>query len=466
MEHVTAFLGPAGSGKTYALMGEIERICSTSTFQPAQSILAITFMHGSRRRLNERLRYCSKNGVPTQCETIDSFCLRIINRFRRYLDRHKPVAVQLDLPSDGWCEHEREWKTSFRAIRRAAIELLRFSIVRSSVGFAYPIIVVDEFQDCEDDLLEFIGLLSTSSSVLVAADDFQHLSDADTSPACKWLNDCEANVLELTGNRRTSENVLHETAAALREGRRASSCIEVHAESGHGLVAWHISSRLTWGKIPTEKSKVLISPVRPSTSTWVQGILASLEKELGQTKKLPPRPFRLESTEEEQYEAASEEVKASIRSNEHVDKAVLRAFERSELPIVRMAGSQGRRLASLRGDRGVETTEFLDIMKRASHSASAFRRDRQNARIALTVHGAKNREFDYVFIAWPFKVRDDDLFKRKLLYNAVTRAKEGAFLFVQGGEKRIREDSVLSLLQCGLAKQTQKSSSRGKNMAK
>jgi superfamily I DNA/RNA helicase len=86
--------------------------------------------------------------------------------------------------------------------------------------------------------------------------------------------------------------------------------------------------------------------------------------------------------------------------------------------------------------------------------------------MALTVHGAKNREWDYVFIVWPFQVRGDALFKRKLLYNAVTRAREGAFLFVQGGEKRIRDDSVLALLECGVVRRKRKASVRRSKKAK
>lgn len=465
MGRVRAFVGPAGCGKTYALIGEIERVCSTATFQPAQSILAITFMHGSRRRLAARLHSCSTNGVPTQCETIDSFCLRIVNRFRSYLNRHKPVSIRDDLANDGWSEREREWKTTFRTIRKAAIELLQFTAVRSSIGFSYPIIVVDEFQDCKDELLELVGLFSATSSVIVAADDFQHLSKSDTCPACQWLHDQGAEVRSLSGNYRTDENVLHETAAALRCGKNASSSIDVFALGGHGLAAWHISSCLASKNMPLENSKVLVSPIRPSSSLWVQGILDSLKKELGQKWKLRPRPFRWESGEEEQYEAASSIVRARIGTSQDVTRSLLHVLERSDQPVIQMAASQGRRLVSLRGDNGLQVAEFLDILKKASHSASAFRHDRQSARLAMTIHGAKNREFDYVFIAWPYKVQDDALFKRKLLYNAVTRARKRAVLFVQGSEKRVKSDDVLCLLERGLVKQKVKPSQRAKKKA-
>lgn len=460
MGRVRAILGPAGSGKTYELMNEVERLCSSSTFQPAQSILAITFMHGSRRRLAARLYACSTNGIRTQCETIDSFCLRIVNRFRSYLNRRKPISIQDGIKHDSWSEGEREWKTTFRAVRKAAIELLQLTTVRSSIGVAYPIILVDEFQDCEGDLLELVGLLSVASSVIVAADDFQHLSKSETCPACQWLQNQGAKVIPLSGNQRTDETVLQETASALRCGNNAKSSIEVHLPDGPALVAWEICSRLAWGKIPAGNSMVLISPVRLASSPWLQGVCASLEKGFEEKWKFHPRPFHWESGEEEQYNAAV--VNAQIDIEQGITRSILCDLERSDDQIVRLAASQGRRRISLRGETVLESSEFLDILKKASHSASVFRRERQNARIAMTVHGAKNREFDYVFIAWPYKVQDDNLLKRKLLYNAVTRAKKGALLFVQGGEKRVKDDAVLRLLECGIVKKKVKPSKSSK----
>jgi superfamily I DNA/RNA helicase len=70
----------------------------------------------------------------------------------------------------------------------------------------------------------------------------------------------------------------------------------------------------------------------------------------------------------------------------------------------------------------------------------------QYGRIATTIHGAKNREFDYVFILWPYKIQNNYEYQRKLLYNAVTRAKNNALLIVEGGEKRISKEEILMLL--------------------
>ena len=165
------------------------------------------------------------------------------------------------------------------------------------------------------------------------------------------------------GNRRTSENLLQETAEALRCGRKAASSIEVVAVEGHGLAAWHISSRLAWGNIPADASKVLITPVRPSSSGWIGGILDSLGKELGKTRKLHPRPFRWESSEEEQYQAAVAVVKDRIGEDQDLARATVHDFEHSTHPIVCDAASQGRRLFSLRGGDTWRHLSFLRFSK-------------------------------------------------------------------------------------------------------
>jgi superfamily I DNA/RNA helicase len=49
----------------------------------------------------------------------------------------------------------------------------------------------------------------------------------------------------------------------------------------------------------------------------------------------------------------------------------------------------------------------------------------------MTVHGAKNREFDNVIVIWPAAVAGSDDQKRRLLYNAVTRARSRCLVLVQ-----------------------------------
>ena len=49
----------------------------------------------------------------------------------------------------------------------------------------------------------------------------------------------------------------------------------------------------------------------------------------------------------------------------------------------------------------------------------------------MTVHQAKNREFDGVVVVWPHTVAGSADQKRRLLYNAVTRARKWCNVVVQ-----------------------------------
>ena len=49
----------------------------------------------------------------------------------------------------------------------------------------------------------------------------------------------------------------------------------------------------------------------------------------------------------------------------------------------------------------------------------------------MTVHQAKNREFESVIVLWPYEVAGSADRQRRLLYNAITRAKRQAIVVVQ-----------------------------------
>lgn len=48
----------------------------------------------------------------------------------------------------------------------------------------------------------------------------------------------------------------------------------------------------------------------------------------------------------------------------------------------------------------------------------------------MTVHGARNREFDNVVVLWPAAMKGDAEHKRRLVYNATTRAKSRCLVLV------------------------------------
>src|SRR5690606_25203190 len=67
-----------------------------------------------------------------------------------------------------------------------------------------------------------------------------------------------------------------------------------------------------------------------------------------------------------------------------------------------------------------------------AHTYENFYKRENKAKLTFTtIHGAKNREFDNVIVLWPYNAPSDLMQKRKLLYNAVTRAKRNVVVIVQ-----------------------------------
>ena len=54
----------------------------------------------------------------------------------------------------------------------------------------------------------------------------------------------------------------------------------------------------------------------------------------------------------------------------------------------------------------------------------------------MTIYQAKNREFPVVIVLWPFQVVGDVVRARRLLYNAITRAKRRAIVIVEDPKKK------------------------------
>jgi superfamily I DNA/RNA helicase len=75
--------------------------------------------------------------------------------------------------------------------------------------------------------------------------------------------------------------------------------------------------------------------------------------------------------------------------------------------------------------------DLLAQTRRVVATQRAHAHRSENGRRALTVHQAKNREFDAVFVIWPYTVGHDDEGKRRLLYDAITRAKKWCVEVVQ-----------------------------------
>lgn len=428
MGRVIAYTGQAGTGKTYSLMQRLRELIPQREWLKFESILALTFMHGSRKRLDSNLEFVKKDfHVRYECSTIDSFALNIVNRFRSYLDVNKIIR-----PSEEVSENEIECFYNREKIREKVAQLLQFESVRKFISNSYPYIIIDEFQDCEGSLLEIIKQLSLSTDILIASDQFQQLSNPENLDGMQWIaeNNFEHIDLNSTGVKRTRNNRILLSATSLRTGTlQEGRKIDVFACPGIGLAGYHLKSQIhfniAYGNI------AIISPTQ--NDTFISKVLSSLSTSY--TYKKPPYktigPYNhlLGSDNNIDINELIKDIpKVPLTKN------TLKELKKRNDFVLNNCSDRLLRRLSIRNLEEISYNDFLYAVRQMVHTHDHFyKRENKSKIVFTTIHGAKNREFDNVIILWSYKVTGNLLYKRKLLYNAITRAKRNVVIIAQHG---------------------------------
>ena len=144
------------------LMDSLSAHLKATPLNVGQKVLALTFMHGSRLRLEERLRMLQDLKGKMECTTIDSFAWRLVRRWRT-------LAATLGFVNIEPTEYER--------VCEAASVLAQIKEVHNWVAATFPVLVVDEAQDMTVNRLDMVAGLSNRLEVFVAADEFQCLRE-------------------------------------------------------------------------------------------------------------------------------------------------------------------------------------------------------------------------------------------------------------------------------------------------
>ena len=130
------FEGSAGSGKTYQLIKTLETFLAGCPLAEGEAVLGLTYMHGSRRRMQNQLgKMPSLRGRFLAC-TVDSLARRVVCRWRT-LAKGSRTETEPD-GFDGLYDY----------LRRAAALAIAKESVSSWLKLRYPVVVVDELQDC------------------------------------------------------------------------------------------------------------------------------------------------------------------------------------------------------------------------------------------------------------------------------------------------------------------------------
>jgi hypothetical protein len=411
---VSFFEGPAGSGKTTRLCETLAQRLAQHPLLPDQQILTLTKMHGSRRRMQSRLEALPGLRRRFMCTTIDSFAWHLIRRWRA-LGR-----------AQGWSDLP---PSDYREVCRRAGVLLGFGMVTSWVTRAFPVVVIDEMQDSKEGQLEIVRCLSGSARCLAAADDFQDLDAASENAAIAWAR-ANGTITPLTQNHRTKAAGLLNAAAALRDGNSIpikGKGFTVLGASNVNVGASFVSKNLTWWAGTNDIA--IITPVGSDASTFVRELLSRVEQgPIGNPAAGPHRvPWEVSQEDECQLFLAGlglpDDHTVELRAEDLTLSADHAAVKGLRLWIEHQRSVAGRTCFVV-GE--------IDKQARAIHHRNrAYRRIRDGGVRAMTIHQAKNREFDSVIVLWPYEVVGSVERQRRLLYNAITRAKRQALVVVQ-----------------------------------
>ena len=418
--------GPAGTGKTTRLFQKLERALEECPLAEHQQVLALTKMHGSRRRMDGRLRAISGLRRRYRCCTADSFAWSIVRRWRT-LGRRKS-ALEL-------AENDYEQVCSL------AGDLLAETFVSRWVIRVFPIVVVDEFQDSKGGQLSMVCSLSRLAICVVAADDFQDLDNTEANPAVAWAR-TNGETESLSDIHRTSASGLLEASRAIRGGGnipRKGGGLTVLGARNHNVGASFVSRNLTWWSNCADIA--VLTPVRPSGSPFVRDLVARVEAKPIGNPSFGPHPIPWEESQEEEFDRLIQ----GLGLPDDPDAEICR----NGLSFSDVRGPQQglrnwiEREARVAGRTTFTAGEIRSEARRIHQRSRAYRRVRGRGVRAMTIHQAKNREFHSVIVLWPYQVVRPIQRQRRLLYNAITRAKYGVLVVVQNPSRLDQPPFVL-----------------------
>jgi UvrD-like helicase C-terminal domain len=174
--------------------------------------------------------------------------------------------------------------------------------------------------------------------------------------------------------------------------------------------------------------------VAPGAKDWIDAMLPRFREGM-QTPRQTVRPLRIAWESRPSEEVTR--VLAGLRDSAHVPTDELLA----ELCAVDDPPPwTDNVIAAVRHQRqacGVAVWSFAAISSLVERRAALHRAHCYSRPIGIpvmSIHGAKNRQFRHVVVLWPHGVRGDARQRRRLLYNAITRAQLSCTVFVRGRE--------------------------------
>ena len=410
---VFAVEGGAGCGKTYQLMAALAVDLQERPLALGQRVLALTFMHGARRRLYERLRDVPGLVGRFESMTIDSFAWRLNRRWRG-------LATEIGIPPLSEDQYDEQCE--------AAAQLLQRPEVRNWIVTGFPVVLIDEAQDLKPERVGMVRALSQGARLLVAADEFQCLDPGlRPNPLVEWLGQvCESMVLNEP--RRTNVPELLNAATSIRNGAppEAGRYFRVLTSRGPYMSAAYLANAIAWRR--DAGNVAVITPSRQGG--FANSTIGRVCQHACGRHGNGPYPIHWERSDESELSALLAPLEFDADLNLDATLASLHGLQQtSPIKAARTwALYQARATGKTMFTRNeIEQVIAREVSLRRQRFAATKRRFS-----AMTVQQAKNREFDGVVVLWPFQIGGDSEHKRRLLYNAVTRARNWCTVILQG----------------------------------
>lgn len=401
------------------MMEALKDHLDTRPLAAGELVLGITYMHGSRRRMQSRLGAVPVLRGRFLAATVDSVARSIVWRWRTLV---RAIAPDVDLNA----------VTDFDLICRLAAALLLKEVVAVWFCSRYPVVLADELQDCKGDRLGIVQAVEPKCHVIAAADEFQDLRPTEANPAVAWLHASFGKRNTLTGNQRTKVPSLLQAANELRASRDCGGALgsKLFAGFNANSAAGGVARSLHWN---STKDVVILTPTGPDKSPFVRTVVERLISNTIQPKGIEKvlGPYRIlwESN------ATEERAKLLAKVVDHSKTATLdalRAIALREEGAHRDLYDWAERKHRVKGVSTFTPQEIEEAIDRLLQARRSFLLSTRHGVIhAMTISQAKNREFEGVIILWPLALGGDLDSRRRLLYNALTRAKVWATVIVQ-----------------------------------
>jgi UvrD-like helicase C-terminal domain/AAA domain len=409
-----AFTGAAGMGKTFQLMLREESTLDAAPLGEGQKVLALTFMHGSRRRLDDRLRVLRGLRGRYSCMTIDRFAWELCTRWRS-IRRAEGLPELAEDQYDATCD--------------AAGALMEKEDVRKWVARTYPHVLIDEAQDLTLERLRIVRALEPAVVMHAAADEFQCLAARlIPNPTIAWIK-THCQPLDLQVQKRTNQVGLIAAAQAIRAGKAVIAARDLVIRAAPGTPPYHQAAAVVTNAIKWNGGSE-IAVITPSRSGgFAAGVINRVATGPVGQQQNGPYDIRWELSDEEFAKQQMSDLNLPEDGNFDATMRVLGAS--GNHPAVWMCRDWVMRSHKLTGVTIFRPELIREQLKICFARHRRLSRGRSSRLIAMTVHQAKNREFEGVVVIWPYTVAGDAEQKRRLLYNAVTRAKNWCTIVVQ-----------------------------------